>query len=141
MKSSPRILIAVATGLFGLSLAGCGQRLAIDGVDAQAYGGSDAMTATAFEMNQEHARESGETTANFNTLNRDVILLIRVKSALTSTPGLKALPIDVGVLRGVVTLYGEVDTLEHRKRAERIARNVPGVEAVQSEIAVNRGAL
>jgi hypothetical protein len=137
-KSRSRILLAVAAGLIGLSVAGCEQRSGIDNIDAKAYGEPEAIAAV-FATNKEHALATGETTADSNTLNRDVTLLIRVKFALVRAPGLKALPIDVGVLRGAITLYGEVDTPEQRDMAERITRSVPGVRAVESEIAVIRG--
>ncbi len=67
--------------------------------------------------------------------NNDIALLIRVKSALVAEPRLKPFALDAGVLDGVVTC-GEVDTAERRAMAERIAREVQGVAAVKSGIAV-----
>ncbi len=66
----------------------------------------------------------------------EVALLIKVKSALTAEPRLKPFSLEVGVLGTVVTLYGQVDTVEHRSIAEQIARNVHGVDEVKSGIAV-----
>src|SRR4051812_4996601 len=68
--------------------------------------------------------------------NHDVALLIKVKSALGGTPELRPFSIEVGVLNGVVTLYGQVDTAERRVIAERVAIEVRGVASVKSGIAV-----
>jgi osmotically-inducible protein OsmY len=137
-KSRLRILLAVATGLLGLCVAGCGREISIDGVAASAC---DTMWAisTAFGTGEDDVFATDNANiADSNTLRSDFRLLINVKSALVGDWGLRALPIDVGVGRGIVTLYGEVDTPMQRARAEQIARNVPGVQVVQSGIAVIR---
>lgn len=66
----------------------------------------------------------------------EVALLIKVKSALIAEPRLKPFSLEVGVLGTVVTLYGQVDTVEHKSIADQIARSVHGVEQVESGIAV-----
>jgi hypothetical protein len=125
----------VAFSLLGLSLAGCGRVMSGD-IDRRADAGAcgeTRMQTAVYEADAENA-----TDADINTLNSDFKLLVRVKSALVGDTGLEALPIDVGVLRGVITLYGKVDTPAQRARAAQIAWNVPGVRAVKSGIAVTR---
>jgi osmotically-inducible protein OsmY len=137
-KSGTCILLVVAAGLYGLSLAGCEQSMGVDNVAAKTRDYMQAIT-TEIDIGEQRSPATGKYPADSSMPNRDVALLIKVKSALVGAPSLTALSIDVGVLRGVITLYGEVDTLEHRDQAERIARSVPGVQAVESEIEVIRG--
>lgn len=66
-------------------------------------------------------------------------LAIKVKSALISDPSLKVFPLEVGTLRGVVTLYGTVNSPEDRAKAVQIAQNVPGVQEVKSNISIVSG--
>src|SRR5471032_1227147 len=127
-KSGLGICIAATTSLFGLSVAGCEQSMGVDNFAAKTRDHLQAITAE-IDIGGERLSVAGENTMDPGMPNRDVALLIRVKSALVRAPSLTALPIDVGVLRGVITLYGEVDTLEHRDQAEWIARSVPGVQA------------
>jgi osmotically-inducible protein OsmY len=120
------LTLLVVTGL----AAGCGgdtaakrtARAQIDGYSAAAL---HARTSP-------YARLAGDQQPRHN----DVALLIKVKTALVDSPGLKPFALEVGVLNGVVTLYGEVDTIERRAMAERIARDVRGVASVKSGIAV-----
>ena len=94
------------------------------------------MTAVLYGWSSRYGRLAFDHTKP----DHDVALLIKVKTALVGEPGLKPYVLEVGVLRGVVTLYGEVDTVEQCAMAERIARNVQGVEVVKSGIAVTRRA-
>lgn len=88
--------------------------------------------AVFFDRSELHARDAGAHAA----LNNDVALLISVKNALVREPDLGSYTLEVGVLAGAVTLYGEVATPEHRAMAEQIARSVRGVESVRSGIAI-----
>jgi hyperosmotically inducible periplasmic protein len=69
----------------------------------------------------------------------DTSLAAKVKSALSSEPGLKALGIDVGVSEGVVTLYGTADTRAHREKAAQVAAAIPGVKSVKNEMVIVAG--
>jgi osmotically-inducible protein OsmY len=71
--------------------------------------------------------------------NQDTSLAAKVKSALSSEPGLKALGIDVGVSDGVVTLYGTADTRGHREKAAQVASGIPGVKSVKNEMVIVAG--
>ncbi len=115
----------------GLLLAACGKDMNIDGAAALDSGDLYATAAMHGWNNGDARAVVGERRPD-----RDIALLIKVKSALVAEPGLRPFALDAGVLDGVVTLYGEVDTFERRAMAERIARDVRGVEEVKSGIIV-----
>jgi osmotically-inducible protein OsmY len=117
----------------GLVLAACGKNLNIDGAAAKRHADPAYASVAMYGWTNHYAR----LTLEQNQPNNDVALLIKVKTALVKDPDLKAFPLEVGVLGGVVTLYGQVDTPERRANAERIARRVQGVAQVKSSIAVN----
>jgi len=77
--------------------------------------------------------------AETQPVNEDTSLAAKVKSALSSEPGLKALGIDVGVSDGVVTLYGTADTRGHREKAAQVASGIPGVKSVKNEMVIVAG--
>jgi len=117
----------------GLVLAACGKNLNIEGAAAKRHADPAYAAAAMYGWTNHYAR----LTLEQNQPNNDVALLIKVKTALVKDPDLKTFPLEVGVLGGVVTLYGQVDTAERRAAAERIARRVHGVAEVKSSIAVN----
>ena len=85
-------------------------------------------------------------TANVNvfaaknpTRNPDRELAGRVRGALHAHFGTTAKEIDVLVRDGFVFLYGAVPSDSLRVRAERVAAAVPGVRAVDNELAVASG--
>ena len=116
----------------GLVLTACGKNLNIEGT-AKRHGGPVYASAAMYGWTNHYTR----LTLEQNQPNNDVALLIKVKTALVKDPDLTAFPLEVGVLGGVVTLYGQVDTAERRAAAERVARRVQGVAEVKSNIAVN----
>ena len=63
----------------------------------------------------------------------------RVRGALHAHFGRTATEIDVLARDGFVFLYGAVPTESLRVRAERVAAAVPGVRAVDNELAVASG--
>ncbi len=63
----------------------------------------------------------------------------RTQAALRRNPGLDATAITVQAEAGTVILAGTVHTLFERKLAEREARTVPGVTAVQDWLLVDPG--
>ena len=132
-----RIGLAAAAGLLGLSLNGCGQRSAIAHEEAPAFDRLQPVVVV-FAARETGGLADDDIVGDAGTLSSDIGLLIRVKAALDDEPGLKRFPLDVGVMRGVVTLYGEVDSPERYAQAVQIAQNVPGVQAVKSGIAVVR---
>lgn len=130
IKSRLRTVLAL-TAMAGLTLAASGRNLNADHA-ATRDSGETYATAAVYGWTSGYAR----LAVDQDKPNNDVALLIKVKTALVGAPDLKPFALEVGVLGGVVTLYGEVDTAEHRAMAERIARAVKGVAAVNSGIAV-----
>jgi len=66
----------------------------------------------------------------------DGTLTTRVKTALLYDPDLAVRRLGVVTVDGVVTLSGTVQSPDEAARAERLARNVPGVRAVRSDLIV-----
>jgi|SRR5690606_5580394 len=66
----------------------------------------------------------------------DAALTARVKAALLDSEEVSGTSFNVDVVQGTVTLSGTADSAEEAKRAEEIARQVPGVRDVQSTIRV-----
>jgi osmotically-inducible protein OsmY len=60
----------------------------------------------------------------------------RVQDSFDRDPVLAAAAIGVAVRQGVVTLHGQVDTLQERWTAERIAQQLPDVQAVANDLEV-----
>jgi hypothetical protein len=60
----------------------------------------------------------------------------RVKSALVNDPGIGVYAIEVRVTHGVARLSGRVPTAEDAARAVSLARGVPGVRSVQSDLTI-----
>jgi hyperosmotically inducible protein len=70
---------------------------------------------------------------------RNAALTGKVKSALAADVGLKTLKINVDSAGSVVTLKGQVDSAETRRRAEEVARKVEGVTSVNNQLTVRSG--
>jgi hyperosmotically inducible periplasmic protein len=66
----------------------------------------------------------------------DAALTARVKAALLDDEQVAGTRFDVNVYQGKVTLSGVTDKPEEARRAEQIAREVPGVQSVESNIRV-----
>jgi hyperosmotically inducible protein len=66
----------------------------------------------------------------------DARLATQVKIALVEEGSVDAAAIFVDAKGGVIRLGGFADSAESRERAMAVARQVPGVKSVQSEIAL-----
>lgn len=66
----------------------------------------------------------------------DKMLVGKVKGALDDSAVYKFPDVKVNTYNGTVQLTGFVDTMDQKRKAEEIARNVQGVAAVQNEIAL-----
>ena len=66
----------------------------------------------------------------------DATLTARVKTALLKDHDVKGSEVNVQTYEGKVTLTGVVDNSEMAHRAERIARDTPGVKSVESAMQV-----
>jgi osmotically-inducible protein OsmY len=73
-------------------------------------------------------------------IQADEATATRIYAALERDPVYYFRDVDVGVERGVVRLSGYVWTTPALYRAQRIARNVPGVTAVKDELQLERAA-
>jgi len=69
----------------------------------------------------------------------DAATLASVKAAFALHRVLGERPISVRTRKGVVTLTGEVASDAERKEAEGVAASVPGIEQIESLMAVNPG--
>ena len=67
----------------------------------------------------------------------DATLTSKVHTALANDVGMKTLTrINVDSDKGVVTLKGEVDSADTKRRAEEVAKRVSGVTRVNNELKV-----
>lgn len=73
-------------------------------------------------------------------LQADDATASRVYAALNDDPVYYLQDVDVGVYDGVARLSGYVWTTDALYRAQRIARNVPGVTGVRNEMQLERAA-
>ncbi len=78
----------------------------------------------------------GETSAGEYV--DDAALTARVKAALLDDEQVKGTLFNVDVNQGKVTLSGTAENATEAKRAEQIARQVPGVKGVESTIRVSQ---
>ncbi len=66
----------------------------------------------------------------------DATISTRVKTALLNDPQVSALKIDVTTSQGVVTLTGTARSQAEADKAVAVARGVPGVKDVKSQLKV-----
>ena len=85
----------------------------------------------SMQQAKEKAKQAG---AEAKRATRNAALTGKVKSALAADVGLKTVTIDVDSEGGVVTLKGNVDTLDTKRRAEATAKKVSGVTEVHNEL-------
>ena len=81
----------------------------------------------------------GSASTEIKQDSRNAALTGKVKTALAADVGLKTLKIDVDSAGSVVTLKGNVDSAETKRRAEEVARKVEGVTSVRNELNVRAG--
>jgi osmotically-inducible protein OsmY len=86
-------------------------------------------------LSMEQAKEKAKQTgAEAKRATKNAALTGKVKSALAADVGLKTAKIDVGSEDGVVTLKGNVDSRDTRRRVEATAKKVSGVSEVRNEL-------
>jgi len=88
-----------------------------------------------------HAQTTEQATEQGRQQNtqyaKDSALTTKVHTALANDVGMKTLTkINVDSEKGVVTLKGEVDSAETKRRAEEVAKRVSGVTSVKNELKV-----
>ena len=77
-------------------------------------------------------REGGSRT--IGEFTDDVAIQTRVKTALIGDEEIKGLPINVEVVRGVVSLYGPIPSEYARNKAVNIVREIRGVAEVRDRL-------
>jgi osmotically-inducible protein OsmY len=82
---------------------------------------------------------SGSATSEVKQDAKNAALTGKVKSALAADVGLRTLKIDVDSAGSVVTLKGQVDNADTKRRAEEVARKVEGVTSVRNQLTVKGG--
>lgn len=83
------------------------------------------------EPAKEKAKQAAEETKR---ATKNAALTGKVKAALASDVGLKTVRIDVDSLDGVVTLKGNVDSADTKRRVEATAKKVSGVTEVRNQL-------
>jgi osmotically-inducible protein OsmY len=83
--------------------------------------------------------QTGSSTSSVSQATKDATLTAKVKSALAADVGLKTVTIDVDSSGNTVTLKGNVDNAETKRKAEEVARKVDGVATVRNELTVKSG--
>src|SRR5262245_53249296 len=86
-----------------------------------------------------NAQERAQNREKVSSTAAGATLTTKVKSALAADVGLRTVTgIDVDSKDGVVTLKGKVDTAEHKKQAEKVAKQVDGVKSVKNQLKVEK---
>jgi osmotically-inducible protein OsmY len=92
-----------------------------------------ALTACA---DRPRNQTGGTASTEVKQDTKNAALTGKVKSALAADVGLRTLNINVDSSGSVVTLKGQVDSADTKRRAEEVARKVEGVTSVRNELTV-----
>jgi osmotically-inducible protein OsmY len=120
------MLVAVAAGCSGPPLP----------KTQASAGSSSSQTDRTPKAEKTPGQRLDQVSADVKRTAGDAALTTKVKTALAGDVGLKTLKIDVDANSGVVTLKGQVDSDEAKKRIQEIAQAVNGVTWVQNQISV-----
>jgi hyperosmotically inducible periplasmic protein len=129
MKVEPRVgATAKVLGIIAatLVLSGCAMAM-LSG--AARSGGQSSGGSTASVPAKPVARPASQVTADNATSTA-------VRSRLAANVSLRGLKLAVDTHDGVVTLRGQVNSVEQRNAAQLEARAVKGVKAVKNELTV-----
>jgi hyperosmotically inducible protein len=143
IKTTARFGAAIA---LALGLAACNQQQPAEklgrNVDrpAERAGQQTGQAAdTAHQQIDQTKTAVGEKAAEASKTLDDATVTAKVKSALITEPGVKALEINVDTTDGIVTLHGTTDTLANRDKATRLAAGVEGVKSVTNNLKIISG--
>lgn len=78
----------------------------------------------------------GKDERSVGEITDDAAITAKINAKYLDDDRVKTFDIDVDTYRGTVHLYGRVDSIETRERAERLARSVKGVKQVVSQLTV-----
>ena len=116
--------------LSGLLVAACENRTPRPKTETAASTGSSQTPGQRLDQATDQAKKSAG----------DAATTAKVKAALANDVGLKTLGIDVDSNSGVVTLKGQVDSLDTKNRAQAAAQQVKGVTYVHNQLSLAPGA-
>jgi len=133
MKLSHNITWIAAAVLATALAAGCDRNKTAGETAGQKL---DRTTERAGEKMDQAAADVKQKAGQAGDKIEDAAITAKVKTALVSEPGLKALRIDVDTANGVVTLNGAVDTPQNLDRATQVAQAVEGVKSVDNRLNV-----
>lgn len=104
---------------------------------------TEQVAADAQKKMEIAANDAGAATrtaaANAAAVMDDAGITAKVSAGLAKDEELSAVKIDVDTRNGIVTLNGPVKTAPARDRAEKIARDVQGVNAVVNQLTITTG--
>jgi osmotically-inducible protein OsmY len=63
-------------------------------------------------------------------------ITLKIKANLLADPDIKSLPISVSTYQGIVSLRGNVSTVQQKQKAGEIASKVKGVESVYNNLKI-----
>jgi hyperosmotically inducible periplasmic protein len=145
IEPEPRTVLAIAVAAAGL--AGCelaerrkleldAQKALNDAKHAATKAGAEIKRETkeAAAQAQETLKEGGETTGQ---VIEDAAITAKVKSALHAEKDIRSRGLDVETLQGKVVLKGVVPDKGQVDLANKVARSVEGVKAVENRLSVN----
>lgn len=144
---SPLRMFGLASAVaLTLGLAACdrnsGEQTAGQKLDA-AVAKTEQVAADAQKKMEVAANEASAATrsaaANAAAVMDDAGITAKVSAGLAKDQELSAVKIDVDTRNGIVTLNGPVKTAIARDRAEKIAREVQGVNSVVNQLTVTTG--
>ncbi|MFA7680853.1 MAG: BON domain-containing protein [Pigmentiphaga sp.] len=98
-----------------------------------ALGAGIVLTPMAFAAGDGSKQSVGKTVGDYAS---DTAVTAKIKAAFVKEKELSALDISVETTRGVTTLSGKVDAQAQVDLAERVARDVEGVQDVHNNITV-----
>lgn len=135
-----RSIAAAMSGVLALGLAACDQQQKKPESFGQKFETAPQKSADAALPQQSANPDAPKSGVAVDIPNPgDSALESRVKTAISTEPGLKSVTVDVVAIDGVVTLNGTADTHATSDRAARIALNVDGVRSVKNELVVVQG--
>lgn len=147
-KPSYRMFCAAVAAALSLPFAACGEKPPAATATAKIESAADVTareakqaTAAAEKKKAEEAARKADVAkkAAEDKAAADTAQAAKVKAALVATPGLKNLALDVRSSGAEVALFGTVDSKAQRRKAEKVAAQVPGVKSVKNELKIVKG--
>ena len=140
------VLLLVLAAASALSLGACNQGPSIEKAgkdsDRAIVDGGRGWEQAADIADEKANHAAGVSSAKSGAAGKstaDTALSAKVRSALSTEPGLQALAIDVDAASGAITLYGTADTAARRDKAAQVALNVDGVKSVTNHLIILKG--